>query len=76
MERPEEFPLLTSFWLKRSAKDLCKLVVYVLFDSPSTVGAYRFEIQSSATMVMNVDGALYSRKSVERLGVALLTRIF
>lgn len=76
MERPEEFPLFTSFWLERSAKDSGKLVVYALLDSPSLVGAYRFKIQPSATMVMDVDVALYPRKSIERLGIATLTSMF
>ncbi len=76
MEKPEEFPIFTSFWLERPAKDSSKLVVYALLDSPSVSGAYRFEIQPSATMVMDVDVALYPRKTIERMGVAPLTSMF
>jgi glucans biosynthesis protein len=39
-------------------------------------GAYRFEIQPSATLTMDVDAALYPRKAIERLGVAPLTSMF
>ena len=45
MQRPEEFPIFTDFWLERPAKNASKLVVYALLDSPSVAGAYRFEIQ-------------------------------
>jgi len=76
MDKPEEFPMFTSFWLERPAKDSGKLVVYALLDSPSVAGAYRFEIQPSATMVMDVDVALYPRKTIERMGVAPLTSMF
>lgn len=76
MERPEEFPNFTSFWLERPSKNSSKLVVYALLDSPSVAGAYRFEIHPAATLVMDVDVALYPRKAIERLGVAPLTSMF
>ncbi|MFC5474930.1 glucan biosynthesis protein [Paraherbaspirillum soli] len=76
MQRPEEFPVFTDFWLERPAKNAGKLVVYALLDSPSVAGAYRFEIQPSATLVMEVDVALYPRKTIERMGVAPLTSMF
>jgi glucans biosynthesis protein len=45
-------------------------------DSPSVAGAYRFDIYPAATLVMDVDAALYPRKEIERLGVAPLTSMF
>jgi glucans biosynthesis protein len=45
-------------------------------DSPSVAGAYRFNIYPAATLVMEVDAALYPRKAIERLGVAPLTSMF
>ena len=45
-------------------------------DSPSITGAYRFDIQPAATLVIDVDAALYPRKSIERLGIAPLTSMF
>jgi len=76
MPRPEEFPNFTGFWLERPAADSSRLVVYALLDSPSVAGAYRFEIQPGASLVMDVDAALYPRKAIERLGVAPLTSMF
>ncbi len=76
MDRPEEFPNFTSFWLERPHKNSDKLVVYALLDSPSITGAYRFEIQPGATLVMDVDVAMYPRKAIERIGIAPLTSMF
>ncbi|MGB7481450.1 MAG: glucan biosynthesis protein D [Burkholderiaceae bacterium] len=76
MERPEEFPSFIAFWLERPQPDSSRLVVYALLDSPSVAGAYRFEIQPAATLVMDIDAALYPRRTIERLGVAPLTSMF
>jgi periplasmic glucans biosynthesis protein len=70
LDHGEEFPLFTTFWLERPAKDSGSLTVYALLNSPSAAGAYRFDITPGATSVMDVDAALYPRKPIERLGVA------
>jgi glucans biosynthesis protein len=76
MDRAEEFPMFTAFWFERPATDAGKLTVYALMDSPSVAGAYRFDIYPAATLVMDVDAALYPRKEIERLGIAPLTSMF
>jgi len=76
MGRPEEFPNFTSFWLERPQRDSGQLVIYALLNSPSIAGAYRFMIHPTATLVMDVDAALYPRREIERLGVAPLTSMF
>ena len=76
LEREEEFPRFTTFWLERPAKDAGHMTVYALLDSPSVAGAYRFGLAPGATLVMDVDAALYPRKPIERLGVAPLTSMF
>ncbi|MCW5605526.1 MAG: glucan biosynthesis protein, partial [Burkholderiales bacterium] len=76
MERAEEFPMFTTFWLERPAKDSSTLTVYALLDSPSVAGAYRFGIRPGATLVMDVDAALYPRREIERLGIAPLTSMY
>jgi glucans biosynthesis protein len=76
MDRAEEFPMFTTFWFERPATDAGTLTVYALMDSPSVAGAYRFDLYPAATMVMEVDAALYPRKEIERLGVAPLTSMF
>jgi glucans biosynthesis protein len=76
MDRAEEFPLFTAFWLERPAPDTGTLTVYALMDAPSIAGAYRFDISPAATLIMDVDAALYPRKGIARLGVAPLTSMF
>lgn len=76
MDRAEEFPVFTSFWFERPAKDSGRLTVYALMDSPSVAGAYRFDINPAATLAMDVDAALYPRKPIERIGIAPLTSMF
>ena len=62
MDRAEEFPMFTAFWLERPALDAGTLTVYALMDSPSIAGAYRFNISPAATLIMEVDAALYPRR--------------
>ncbi len=76
MERPEEFPVFTAFWLERPARNSARLVVYALLDSPSVAGAYRFVLAPGPTFVMDVDAALYPRRTIERLGIAPLTSMY
>jgi len=76
MPKPEEFPVFTSFWLERPGTTTDHLVVYALLDSPSVTGAYRFDIYPGATLVMDIDAALYPRKEIERIGIAPMTSMF
>ena len=76
LPREEEFPVFTTFWFERPARDAGKFTVYALLDSPSIAGAYRFDITPGATLVMDVDAALYPRKTIERLGIAPLTSMY
>jgi glucans biosynthesis protein len=76
LPRPEEFPNFVAYWLERPAPGSSTIAVHALLDSPSTTGAYRFLITPGATLVMDVDAALYPRKPIERLGIAPLTSMF
>lgn len=76
MNRPEEFPAFTAFWIEQPAPDASALTVYALLESPSVTGAYRFEIEPGANQIMRIDAALYPRKPIERLGIAPLTSMF
>ncbi len=76
LPHPEEFPIFTAFWLQRPAADVDRLTVYALLDSPSVTGAYRFEIAPGEPLTMDVDAAIYPRKSIESLGIAPLTSMF
>lgn len=74
--KPEEFPLFTDFWFEKPPAGSALLTVYALMDSPSVAGAYRFDIRPGDTLTMDVDAALYPRRTVERLGIAPLTSMF
>ena len=76
MSRAEEFPMFTEFWLERPAGNSDTLTVYALLDSPSTTGAYRFDIRPAATLTMDIDAAIYPRKAIERIGIAPLTSMY
>ncbi|MDR6213458.1 glucan biosynthesis protein D [Paracidovorax wautersii] len=80
MERPEEFPDFTAFYLERPAPGSSTVVVMALLDSPSITGAYRFAITPAEggndLQVMDIDAALYPRKAIERLGIAPCTSMF
>lgn len=76
LSTPEEFPRFTAFWLERPSADAASLVIYALLDSPSVTGAYRFEVWPGDTLIMDVDVALYPRKTIEHIGIAPLTSMF
>ncbi len=76
MNRPEEFPDFTRFWLEQPQDGSDILTVYALLESPSVTSAYRFMITATDDVVMEVDAALYPRKAIERLGVAPLTSMY
>lgn len=76
LNRGEEFPQFTAFWLEKPAPGSHQMVVYALLDSPSTTGAYAFTMTPGRNMVMNVDVALYPRKTMERVGMAPLTSMY
>lgn len=76
LPRPEEFPDFVAYYLERPEQQASTLTLYGLLDSPSTTGAYRFIISVADTLVMDIDTALYPRKSIERLGIAPGTSMF
>lgn len=73
---PEEFPDFTTWWLERPQPDSNQFTVYALLDSKSVTGAYRFLVTLADTLVMEIDSALYPRKTIERLGIAPLTAMY
>ncbi|MBV8143635.1 MAG: glucan biosynthesis protein [Gammaproteobacteria bacterium] len=76
MSEPEEFPDFIAYYLERPARDSSRLTIYALLDSPSIAGAYRFVIEVGDTTLMDIDSALYPRRSIERLGIAPATSMF
>ena len=76
LDHGEEFPIFTHFWLERPAEYSARLTIYALLDSASITGAYRLEVAPGPTTVMDVDAALYPRKTIERLGITPLTSMY
>ena len=76
LARPEEFPDFVAYYLERPRADSNEVVVYGLLDSPSVAGAYRFVITPGDATRMDIDVALYPRKTIERLGIAPCTSMY
>ena len=74
LDKPEEFPNFTAFWI--GALGDGRPVVYALLESPSAVGAYRFEIGVSDATVIEVTADLFLRAAPQLVGIAPLTSMF
>jgi len=72
----EEFPDFVAFWLDKPKPGDTRLTVYALLDSPSTTGAYAFDLYPGRDMVMEISVALYPRRPIKRLGLAPLTSMY
>jgi glucans biosynthesis protein len=72
----EEFPAFTEFWLVTPPPGAKQLTLYALLDGPSITGAYRFVIRPGDETITQVDGRLFLRREVRRLGLACLTSMF
>lgn len=76
LNKPEEFPVFTNYWLEEPKPGSDVVTVYALMESDSVSGAYRFDITPGEPLKMKVDAAVYPRKSIERLGIAPLTSMY
>ena len=74
--RGEEFPWFKEFWLVQPAAGAQQLTLYALLDSPSLTGAYRFDVNPGDQTMVKVQGRLFLRREVQKLGVAPLTSMF
>ncbi|ROO26019.1 glucan biosynthesis protein D [Salinisphaera orenii MK-B5] len=73
----EEFPDFTDFWFVQPEPGATTVTVYALLDSPSVTGAYRFDIDlREQGAVLDVDMTLFTRRPIERLGIAPMTSMF
>lgn len=76
MSQPEEFPRFSRFWFERPAPGATQLVIYALLESSSVCGAYRIALVPGARLTMDIEAALYPRRTIERLGIAPLTSMY
>jgi periplasmic glucans biosynthesis protein len=74
--RAEEFPDFTHVYFETPAPDSPSVTVHALLDGPSVAGVFTFVMTRGAGVVMDVEHALYFRKSVIRLGLAPLTSMY
>ncbi|HEY1943312.1 MAG TPA: glucan biosynthesis protein D [Roseiarcus sp.] len=74
-DRPEEFPDFTNFYID-SKEGQDSLVIYALMEGPSIVGVYRFLMQRTKGVVMDIETTLFTRAQVSRFGIAPLTSMY
>lgn len=88
----EEFPIFREFWIEEPKKNIKpnaksrnktrakvkpdEVKVHALLDSPSVTGAYSFVIKPGECTVMDVEAVLFTRKNINKLGIAPLTSMF
>ena len=72
----EEFPYFREFWLVKPVPKAKEMTVYAILDSPSLTGAYHFSVQPADQTLVNVEGVLFLRQPVKKLGIAPLTSMF
>jgi len=77
MNREEEFPDFRAFWVRKSSWQHPRLTVLAWMDSPSVVGAYRFEFDPGvAASHLQVRCRLFFRRSPGKLAIAPLTSMW
>ncbi len=76
LDREEEFPTFTRFWVVRPRPDDTALTVFALLEGPSVAGAYRFGVAPGGVTTMDVTAHLFPRRPIERLGIAPMTSMF
>ncbi|MGC2223701.1 MAG: glucan biosynthesis protein G, partial [Methylocella sp.] len=72
----EEFPFFREFWIETPEPDAGQATVYALLDSPSTTGAYRFDLYPGIDTAIEISAALFPRKPNVKFGLAPLTSMF
>jgi periplasmic glucans biosynthesis protein len=72
----EEFPMFKEFWLVKPQAEQTNITIFALLDSPSVSGAYKFNIEPTTNMIVDVDMHIFARKDIKKLGVAPLTSMF
>ncbi len=72
----EEFPSFREFWLKKPQEGADRAVMFALLDGPSYSGAYEFTIIPGEDTIMSVRAVLFTRKEVQRLGIAPMSSMF
>lgn len=75
-DHEEEFPRFRDFWFNLPKKNATSLSYYALLDSPGFTGAYHFVVRPGKTTTVAVHMTLFTRKSINSLGIAPLTSMY
>lgn len=76
LDGPEEFPIFTSFWVRKPEKEDKKLTIYALLDSPSVTGAFEFIITPGTDTTADVRQTIFLRNEVTSFGIAPISSMF
>jgi len=72
----EEFPAFRAFWIEEPSRGSRLLRVRALLDSPSVSGAYSFSIHPGSVTTMEVEGVLFPRTTLTKVGLAPMTSMY
>ena len=72
----EEFPFFREFWIETPEPNADRATVYGLLDSPSTTGAYRFDLYPGVDTIIEVSTTLFPRRANVKIGLAPLSSMF
>jgi glucans biosynthesis protein len=74
-DRSEEFPDFTNFYVD-SREGADSVTLYALMEGPSIVGAYKFVMQRTKAVIMDIETTLFVRAEVSRFGIGALTSMY
>jgi len=72
----EEFPFFREFWIDTPEAGADRATIYALLDSPSTTGAYRFDLYPGEETAIEISTTLFPRKAGVKFGLAPLSSMF
>ena len=76
LDKPEEFPVFTQFWLGKPKAGAKSVTLYALLNSPSVTGAYQFIVTPGEETTCHVRTTLIFRNAVTQIGIAPLTSMY
>lgn len=75
LDRGEEFPDFTHFWVEQAGSDRAR--VHALLDGPSLTGAFAFDCRKTdGAVIQDVAAVVFLRKDVAQLGLAPASSMF
>jgi glucans biosynthesis protein len=72
----EEFPFFREFWVEAPGPNADRATIYALLDGETATGAYRLDLYPGKESVLDVQVALFARRSGAKIGFAPLTSMF